>query len=117
MRLVRAVWLISFTLLSQGCVSDVANRYYGSTKFPPRPVDEVEVLSAPPARPYDVIADFQSKGESSGSLQRKAAKIGADAIIVTPLGGNVPIASEWAGDRTYRAPFNERIVGTAVRYK
>ena len=117
MRDTRHAWIIVLILLAPGCVSDVANRYYGSTTFPPRPVDEVEVLSAPPARPYDVIADFQSRGESSGSLRRKAAKIGADAVIVTPLGGNVPTANEWAGDKTHRALFNERIVGTAVRYK
>ena len=34
-----------------------------------------------------VIADFQSRGENAKAMQKKAAKIGADAVIVVYLGG------------------------------
>ena len=55
-----AIVVITFA----ACASDVANRYYGSVKYPPRPVQEVEVLTKNPSRPYTVIADFQSRGET-----------------------------------------------------
>lgn len=97
-----------------GCAEDVANRYYASQAYPPKPLADVEILTAPPNRPHDVIADFQSRGDTPKSLQKKAAKIGADAIIVTRLGGLVPSGNEWAGQKTVDG---DRIFGTAIKYK
>ncbi len=96
------------------CVGDVANRYYAAERFPPKPFAEVEVLSMPPSRPHEVIADFQSRGDTPESLRRKAARIGADAVIVTRLGGDVPWDTEWADQKTSSGG---RIVGTAIRFK
>jgi hypothetical protein len=101
-------------LLAAGCATDVANRYYADRKYPPKPTEEVAILSAAPSRPYDVIADFQSRGDSPESLRRKAAQIGADAVIVSNVGGAVPFANEWADQPTY---YSAHIVGTAIRYK
>src|SRR5208337_4688762 len=55
------------------CASDVANRYYGKTTYPPKQPNEVEILRERPNRPYDVIADFQSRGETPEDMRRKAA--------------------------------------------
>jgi hypothetical protein len=101
-------------LLLSGCVSDVANRYYGEITYPEKNVKEVELLQKKPDRSFTVIADFQSRGETRDTLRRKAAKIGADAIIVTMLGGYYDLSEQWAGqdkNNTY-----SRIIGTAIKY-
>jgi hypothetical protein len=104
--------LVAFAMVS--CASDVANRYYGSEKFPPKPVAEVQLLDRAPDRPYNVIADLQSRGETAQDLRKKAAAIGADAVIVTTLGGVG--GHEWM-DQGAADPFYTHIVGTAIRYR
>jgi len=99
-----------------GCTSDVANRYYSSEHFPPRDPTTVEILSDPPTRAYEVIADFQSRGDTPKSLQEKAAEIGADAVIVVQLGGYVQYNAEWARQQDYHSPY-DHIIGTAIKYK
>jgi hypothetical protein len=102
-------------MLISGCVTDVANRYYAKESFPPKDVSEVEILTSPPTRAHEVIADFQSRGETPSDMQRKAAAIGADAVIVQLLGGQVLESATWAGtasNNTY-----SRITGTAIRYR
>lgn len=109
--------LVAFVLVA-GCTSDVANRYYAAERYPAVPPERVEVLSAAPARPYEVIADFQSRGDTAETLRHKAADIGAHAVIVTKLGGTSPHGQEWADDQTtYHGSAEDRIVGTAIRYK
>jgi hypothetical protein len=98
-----------------GCASDQAHRIYGNTKYSPRALDEVALLSQAPDRPYLVIADFQSRGESPNDMRKRGAEIGADAVIVTLLGGDVSRSSEWM----QQGPgINySRITGTAIVYK
>jgi hypothetical protein len=102
-------------MLLSGCVNDVANRYYLSEKYPPKNEEQVEVLASNPTRPYVVMADFQSRGDSVDSIRRKAAKIGADAVIVSKLGGSYDMREQWAGEDRFLGR-GSRIVGTAVRY-
>src|SRR5438045_1064217 len=91
-----AAWaLIAFAF--GGCASDVANRYYGETRFDPKQPKEVEILWKRPERLFDVIADFQSRGETPEDMRRKGAQIGADAVIVSILGGSYSWDEEWAG--------------------
>lgn len=110
------VLAIVAALTSLSCASDAANRYYADRKYPPKPVASVAVLSAEPKRPYEVIADFQSRGDSAKSLRAKAAKIGADAVIVTYLGGRYDPSEEWS-QQTQAGDLYTRIVGTAIKYK
>lgn len=98
-----------------GCVSDVANRYYVSEHYPPKPVEQVAVLHAEPARPYTLIADFQSRGDDDEGMRYKAADIGADAVIVTYIGGGHNGNAEWAG--TSGDNTASHTVGSAIRYK
>ncbi len=98
-----------------GCASDVANRYYADVKYPARPYKEVEVFTNAPTRPFVVIADFQARGESSRDLQKQAAKIGADAIIITYLGGAYFSGDQWAGQDSQSHTYSH-IVGTALKY-
>lgn len=117
--------VLGISLLLGACATDVANRYYATERYAPRPTDEVEILTSEPNRPYVVIADFQMRGESARGMQKRAAAIGADAVIVTVLGGYYANSDEWAGNDTYKAKIenNEvvggytRIVGTAIKYK
>lgn len=98
------------------CATDVANRYYGTAHYPPKAAAEVALLSSAPSRQYIVIADFQSRNESPESVRRKAAEIGADAIIVTTLGGRYEKSEEWATQNQDTGMYT-RIVGTAIKYK
>ena len=112
----RFLLAVTICLLSVGCATAVANRYYASTKYPPKNPQEVQILKQAPDRPYEVIADFQSRGESPKSVAKKAAKIGADAVIVVMLGGYYELGTEWA-NVDYQADTYTRINGTAIRYK
>jgi len=106
---------IAICLSLSACVTDEANRYYSATKYSPVSVDKVEILTSKPTKKFTVIADFQSRGDTYSSLQKKAAKIGADAIIVTNLGGYVSTESQWAGSDPYRHTAS-RVFGTAIKY-
>ncbi len=99
------------------CTSDIANRYYLDNTLPPKNMEDVELLFNKPDRSYIVIADFQSRGESAKALHKKAAKIGADAVIVTKLGGIYDTSEEWAGKDTYSDTSYNRITGTAILYE
>jgi hypothetical protein len=98
------------------CATDVANRYYGTVKYPPKDPSEVELLWRRPPRDFVVIADFQSRGESPEAIRRKAADIGADAVIIAILGGYYSKSEEWAGSDRYADTYS-RITGTAIKYK
>lgn len=108
--------LFAIASLIGGCATDVANRYYAADQYPPKNPDEVELLWQRPSREFVVIADFQSRGDSPEAMRKKAAKIGADAVIVAILGGYIYRADEWAGKDTMGNSYS-RITGTAIKYK
>ena len=98
-----------------GCASDQAHRYYDTARYPPKVVQDVELLSEPPSRAHLVIADFQSRGESPDDMRKRAAAIGADAVIVSLLGGYVLVSSEWM-QKESKTNYS-RITGTAIIYR
>lgn len=107
-------------LLISGCATDVANRYYGTTKYSPKSERDVAILTSKPSKDFVVIADFQSRGDTSESLRSKAAEIGADAVIVSVIGGLYSHAEEWAGKDSMQGVNSQNsghIVGTAIKYK
>lgn len=108
-----AASLISICLLS-ACAQDVASRYYASQNFPAKQASEVELLWKSPQRKYIVIADFQSRGESPDDMRAKAAKVGADAVIVQLLGG-LATFDEFPSLEKQHTSYS-RITGTAIRY-
>jgi hypothetical protein len=116
----RKIFILAIGLLTSACASDVANRVYVSKVFPERDPASVEVLWEKPKREFIVIADFQSRGETPDDLRLKAAKIGADAVLVAVIGGLYSRTEQWAGrDKMTGATnhYSGHIVGTAVVYK
>lgn len=105
--------MLGFLLVA--CATDVANRYYSSKQYPEKQPGQVQILSSNPSRPFEVIADFQSRGDTPESLRKKAAKIGADAIIIAGLGGVYDRSEEWAGKDRNESSYS-RIAGTAIVY-
>jgi hypothetical protein len=103
-------------VLFAGCATDVANRYYATEKYPSRDPKQVELLWQNPQRQYVVIADFQARGESPEGMRKWAAKIGADAVIVSILGGYYDRSTEWAGQDKQNNSYS-RITGTAIKYQ
>ena len=69
-----------------------------------------------PTAPYTVIADFQARGATIEQMRTKAAKIGADAVIVSTVGGYRSRSDEWASDDSY-ADYYSRITATAIIYR
>ena len=119
MRFLRSAVLFVALLASGACMGprDVANRYYATETFAPRPAEQVSILSKAPGRPYEVIAEFQSRNETPVSMQKRAAEIGADAVIITLVGGAKDLDEEWASSDRYKNKSYSRILGVALRYK
>ncbi len=115
-RIFLALFCIAATVLLTGCATDVANRYYASTTYRPKDPAKVQILRREPSRPYEVIADFQSRWDTPEAVRAKAAKIGADAVIITQPGGYYRTDQEWAGRDPY-AGSSPRICGTAIVFK
>ena len=114
-KLAIAITLMSILFLT-ACVSDVANRYYVDEVYQSKNANEVEILQAKPDRPFVVIADFQSRGESAEDLRRKAAEIGADAVIIVEVGGSYSRGEEWAHTDKYKDKNHSHILGTAIKF-
>lgn len=115
MRLGRSLITAALLITLTGCARDVANRYYGSAKYPAKQPSQVLLLNSRPSQNFEVIADFQSRGETPEDLREKAAQIGADAVIVSMLGGHYDRSNQWASQDT--AGTYSRIVGTAIVFK
>ncbi len=76
MHLNKLVLPICCAFLCGSCAEDVANRYYVAQRYPERDPRSVELLFHAPSRPFNVIADFQSRGESPEAFRKRAPKIG-----------------------------------------
>jgi|SRR3989338_7741246 len=99
-----------------GCVTGEADRYYLAEKLPEKKTAEVEVLREAPAQPHEVIAEFQANNASANHMRKRAAKIGADAVIVVPAGGWYSRGETWAGSDTYSSSYTS-LIGIAIKYK
>jgi hypothetical protein len=122
--LVTVVCSIAFFCCS-GCVRDEANRCYLKEQLPPKQGSEVQILREAPQRPYTVIADLQAGrtyfwifewDTSPKYMQKRAAEVGADAVIVVSAGGDYSRSEVWAGKDRHSNSQN-RMLGTAIKYK
>lgn len=115
-RLLGLLIIVGSAFFLNGCVSDQAFRYYADAKYQAKEPKEVEILWANPKKPFVVIADFQVRGGSAKYMQKKAAQIGADAVIVGMYGGYRAMKDQWAG-RDSQSKYYTRLTGTAIRYR
>ena len=119
------LFVIVLLLAATACVSDLSYRYYGSTPVVSAKAQKaVEILYESPLAAYEAIADFQGRGSSDliAQFQKEAAKISADAIIITTSSEDYDRSTQWAGsginkDKHLDKFTNRRIFGTAIIYK
>jgi hypothetical protein len=116
LKILPIIGVFIFMFFETGCVSDEANRYYLKERLPPKSIKEVEVLYKEPERPYVVIADFQACNATIKHMRKRAAEIGADAVIVVPAGGWYSLDEIWAGKDEQSNSYT-RLIGTAIKYR
>jgi len=107
---------ICLLLFLAGCMSDEACRNYLKENLPPKNVTEVDVLYEEPNAPYTVIADFQAHNATIKHMRKRAAEIGADAVIVVPAGGWYSENEVWA-DKDRHSNSYSRLIATAIQYE
>ena len=105
-------------LLLSGCVSDFAARYYAENKYPEVEPSRVAVLRDAPSRPFIVLADLQARGSGATDefMREQAAQIGADAVIVSRVGGTRAHGDIWASDDSLKSTYT-RVTATAIKFK
>jgi hypothetical protein len=116
MKILATALLLSISVVCIGCATDQAARYYASEKYSAVPAEQVQILREAPDREFEVIADFQARGASFESMRRKAAAVGADAVIIVPLGGYRSTTDEWADDKSHGSYYS-RLTASAIRYR
>lgn len=104
------IFCLSILLLFVSCSIKTHYVQTGSKTFPPTEAKNILIFSRTPEKPYDIIgsvAIFAASGEEHAVkvLKKKAAEIGADAIIEINL-DKISSPSQATG-----------ISGTAVKFK
>ena len=64
----------------------------------------------------DSEEEEEEEEEVATGLKRKAAEIGADAVIITLFGGDHSLTSEWTQDGRDMDKTFSRIVGIALKF-
>ncbi len=107
--------MLAVATVSPSCISDEAHRYYLNETLPAKDPSQVEIHFGKPIRSFTVIADLQARRATPEYMRQEAAKIGADAVIVSLLGGERAQSDKWASENTRHT--YSRITGTAIIYR
>jgi hypothetical protein len=126
-------WLISCTALAglmavTGCqtISISSHQYLGGPTYPPTDPLQVQILRTAPTRPHVQLGQVQAEPSSDSvptqqieqSLQKAAAKMGANAVVIvadrTQIMGAVVSGPLWA--RSVQNISGRVIVGVAIHY-
>jgi hypothetical protein len=129
----RIEWLISLMALAglmavTGCntVSISSHQYLGGPNFPPTDPLQVQILRTQPTQPHMQLGQVQAEPSSSSvskqeieqALQKAAAKMGANAVVIvadrTQIMGAVVSGPLFA--RSVDTISGRVIVGVAIRY-
>ncbi len=116
LRKCKVIAILVLLFCAIGCMSDEANRFYLKEKLPAKNIQDVEVLREEPEQPYIVIADFQANRASIKHMRKRAAEVGADAVIVVPAGGWYSRKEVWADEDRHSDSYT-RLTATAIKYK
>ena len=126
-------WLISCAALTgllavTGCntVSTSSRQYPGGPTYPPTDPLQVQILRAAPTRPHVQLGQVQAEPSSDSvgaakieqALQKAAAKMGADAVVIvadrTQAMGAIVTGPLWA--RSVDTITGRVIIGVAIHY-
>lgn len=105
--------------LCQGCVHAIMTEESG-VQYPPS--SKVDILLAPPSRPYKQIAILESKAENSTTamarIRERAKEIGADAIMPINRETNTVVVTGFGGKGSFfMVPITETNVSmVAIKY-
>jgi hypothetical protein len=111
-----------------GCntVSTTSHQYLGGATYPPTDPATIQILRVEPTRPNVQLGQIQAEPSSDSvpnlqieqALQKKAAKMGANAVVIvadrTQVMGAVVNGPLWA--RSVDTITGRVIVGVAIRY-
>ena len=111
-----------------GCqtVSTSSRQFLGGPTFPPTDPLQVQILRTEPTRPHVQLGQVQAEPSSDSlpnqqieqALQKAAAKMGADAVVIvadrTQIMGAVVSGPLWA--RSVQNISGRVIVGVAIHY-
>ena len=126
-------WLLSFAALAglmavTGCktVSINSHQYLGEPTFAPTDPAQVQILREPPTRPHVKLGEVQAQPSSSSvsnqqieqALQKAAAKMGANAVVI--VADHSQVVGAWVSGAPWARSVNtitgRVIVGMAIRY-
>ena len=112
-----------------GCktVSTSSHQYLGVPTYPPTDPAQVEILRAPPTRPHVQLGEVRAQPSSSSvsnveieqALQKLAAQMGANAVVITAdrdeVTGATVTGPVWS--RTMYSFTGRVITGVAIRFE
>ena len=126
-------WALSLAALAglmavTGCntVSTTSHQYLGGPTYPPTDPATIQILRVAPTRPHVQLGQVQAEPSSDSvpnlqieqALQKKAARMGANAVVIvadrTQVMGAVVSGPLWA--RSVDNITGRVIVGVAIRY-
>lgn len=83
-KLILAALLVAATtgLATVGCMSSSTRIYAIYPAKPSDRVEEIEILTQKPEKPYIIVADFQLSSASEHTIRKMAGRYGADAVLV-----------------------------------
>jgi len=131
-------WVVLALAIAAGCANRPTKPLVLTEQVGELPVQfasphcQIPLLSAPPAQPYEVIAQVKTYGnlgtdmaEMQNALHREACAIGAQAVIVQPMKAGEfedSISATHLGysttrDYTSTADYAFQLIGLAIRYK
>jgi hypothetical protein len=129
-----AHWFISLAALTclmavTGCktVSTSSHQYLGTPTYPPTVPAQVEILRTPPTRPHVQLGEIRAQPSSSSvsnlqleqALQKQAARMGANAVVVTvdhdEVTGASVVGPVWS--RSVYTVTGRVITGVAIRFE
>jgi hypothetical protein len=121
----KAIVLILLAAVLISCSPVRVHMFPGAHRFPPTSPQAVDLLRREPPRPHIAFAEVvykpgrgDSRHEVDWILRERAARIGADALVIET--DNVYRESVWSGrnNRSRRYPVRDYvIVGIAIRYR
>jgi hypothetical protein len=114
--------LVAAACLFSGCAEAGYKMSTGETRYAPVPAQHVEILFSPPNRPFKQIGIVSALGMNWSSdvamdkkLQKSAADLGADAVILNGSAQTGP--SAFGGYGYFTAASYSKAQGIAIKYQ